>query len=375
MRMKLATYLFALGALVVFYAYAGYPAILLLLTRLRKRRVRSADHLPEVTVIVPVFNQPEAIERKVENLLALDYPREKMQLLVASDGSTDRTDEVIRAFADRGVRLVRSSERRGKEAAQNLAIAEARGTITVFTDATILLERGSLRAIVRPFADSEVGCVSSEDDVPGGGEGLYVRYEMFLRRLESAIDTLIGVSGSFYAVRTELLGPTDPRYTRDFLVPLDVIDRGKRVVSEPAARGRFLPAGSASGEFRRKVRTVLRGMDVVGHRARLLNPLRRPFVAWALLSHKVARWGVPWALLLLFGASGVLAGRAPYAFLFGVQALFYFSGIAAFLWERWSLTLPGKAASFFLVTNAAVLVASVRFAFGERAVLWEPTTR
>lgn len=359
----------------VAYAYVGYPALLAVLARIRTRPVRAADSEPTLTVVVPVYNQADAILRKIENLLDLDYPRDKVEILVASDGSTDRTDEVVTGFAPRGVRLVRGPERRGKEAAQNLAVAEAKGAILVFTDATILLERDALRAVVRPFADPEVGCVSSEDDVPGGGEGLYVRYEMLLRRLESAFRTMVGVSGSFYAVRAGLLAPTEPRYTRDFLVPLDVIESGRRVVAEPRARGHYLPADSSSAEFRRKVRTALRGMDVLFLRRRLLNPARGPFVAWALLSHKGARWAMPWALLAAFGSNAALAGRAPYGWLLAAQVLFYLAGAAALFSRRVAASLPGKASAFFLVTNAALFVASIRFARGERAAVWEPTKR
>ncbi|MFH1681174.1 MAG: glycosyltransferase family 2 protein [Candidatus Eisenbacteria bacterium] len=373
--MSAAAVLFWCSVLLVLYAYAGYPLLLILSARLFGRDVRREDGTPEVTIVVPVCNQADAIRLKIENLLGLDYPKDRLRIVIASDGSTDGTEEVVGSFASSGVRLVRSVERRGKEAAQNLALAEVRGEIVVFTDATILLGGDSLRAIVRPFADPEVGCVSSEDDVPGWGEGLYVRYEMHLRRLEGKIRTLVGVSGSFYAVRADLLELTDPRYTRDFLVPLLVIAKGMRVASEPEARGRFLPAPSAGGEFRRKVRTVLRGMDVLSYQRRLLHPLRNPFVSWALLSHKCARWAVPWALLAAFAASAALLPSEPYWVFFAVQALFYLSAAAALFSRRWSAGPAGKAALFFTTTNAAVLVAGIRFLRGERAVVWEPTRR
>lgn len=370
--------LFWTALLLVLYAYVGYPLLLALLARWAGRPVRREDRTPSITVIVPVRNQPEEIRRKIENLLSLDYPPEKRAVLVSSDGSDDGTDDVVRSYAERGVRLVRSDERRGKVHAQNLAIeglGEERGEIVVFTDASILLNPGALRAIARAFADPEVGCVSSDDDVPGGGEGLYVRYEMFLRRLEGRIRTLVGVSGSFYAVRGELVRPSNPRFTRDFLVPLTIIEKGFRVQSEPAARGRFLPAPSSGSEFRRKVRTVMRGMDVLFHKAPLLNPLRDPFVAWALFSHKIARWLVPWAMIALLLSSLVLAGGAFYRVLFALQAVFYLSAAAASRPGFWASSLPGKASLFFAVTNGAILVAWIRYLRGERAVVWEPTKR
>jgi cellulose synthase/poly-beta-1,6-N-acetylglucosamine synthase-like glycosyltransferase len=373
--MNAAAVLFWFSAAVVFYAYAGYPLALLPLARFFGRPVRREDATPPLTVLIPVHNQADAIRRKLENLLALDYPRERLRIVVASDGSTDETEAIVGSFAPVGVRLVRTGGRLGKEAAQNLALPEIRGEIVVFTDATIVMEKRALRAIVRAFADPEVGCVSSEDDVPGAGEGLYVRYEMAIRRLESRARTLIGVSGSFYAVRAELVERTDPRYTRDFLVPLLVIEKGMRVVSEPEARGRFLPAPSPGSEFRRKTRTVLRGMDVLAHRRGLLNPLRHPFVAWALLSHKCARWAVPWALLLALAANTALLPSVFYGMCFLLQLFFYVSAGGALLSRRWAGRLPGKAALFFATTNAAVLAAGVRYLAGERAIVWEPTRR
>ncbi|MBM3320992.1 MAG: glycosyltransferase family 2 protein [Candidatus Eisenbacteria bacterium] len=373
--MNAAAVLFWCSAAVVVYAYAGYPLVLLILASFRERPVRREPRTPPLTVVIPVHNQAAAIRRKLENLLDLDYPRELLRIVVASDGSTDETERVVASFAPAGVRLVRSAERLGKEAAQNLALPEIRGEIVVFTDATILLEKRAFRAIVRAFADPEVGCVSSEDDVPGAGEGLYVRYEMAIRRWESRIRTLIGVSGSFYAVRAELVERTDPRYTRDFLLPLLVIEKGMRVVCEPEARGRFLPAPSAGSEFRRKTRTVLRGMDVLAYRRGLLNPFRHPFVAWALLSHKGARWAVPWALLLALAANAALLPSLFYGVCFALQLFFYLSAGGALLSRRWAGRLPGKAALFFTATNAAVLAAGVRYLAGERAVVWEPTRR
>jgi cellulose synthase/poly-beta-1,6-N-acetylglucosamine synthase-like glycosyltransferase len=370
-----AELLFWASLLLVSYAYAGYPLFLALIAAVRRRLVQRAPLLPEITVIVPVHSQREEIRRKIENLLSLDYPSEKVRIVISSDGSTDGTDRVVEEYAPRGVILLRSDKREGKVAAQNRALEEARGEIVVFTDASILLSRGALRAIVRPFADQSVGCVSSEDDVPAGGEGMYVRYEMALRRLEASVSTMVGVSGSFYAVRRELCEPTPTRYTRDFLVPLDVIRRGYRVVSEPAARGRFLPAPTPASEFRRKTRTVMRGMDVLWYRRGLLHPFRRPFVAWALLSHKIFRWLVPPALVMAYGLSGILAGRGLYLALFLLQTALYLFPFVS--WPVPSLrdSLLSKAIRFFLTTNAAVAAAWFRFLRGERAIVWEPTKR
>jgi len=360
---------------VVFYAYLGYPIVLLLISRIAGRPIGEKDWTPEITVIVPVHNQESAIERKIENLLDLDYPREKLHIVISSDGSTDGTDRVVAQYEDRGVRLVRSEAREGKVAAQNRAIPEIRGEVAIFTDTTILFDRDAIGEIVRPLADPEVGCVSSEDDVPGGGEGLYVRYEMLLRRLEARIRTMIGVSGSFYAVRASLVEPTNPSLTRDFLVPLRMIARGFRVVSAAGAKGKFTEAPSSSDEFRRKVRTILRGMDVLFRHRRLLDPARHPFPSFALISHKIIRWLVPAAMIVAFFANAALLAAPHFPILFSLQLLLYASGALARLSPAWASGAPGRASLFFLVTNAAILVAWFRYLRGERAIVWEPTKR
>ncbi len=368
--------IFWFSVLLILYAYAGYPLLLGLASAMKGRPVQNEATTPDITMIIPVHNQAGIIREKLDNCLALDYPAEKLHIVVSSDGSDDGTDEILDEYAKRGVTYISSPERQGKVAAQLRALPSIRGEVAVFTDASIMLASASLRAIVQPFADPEVGCVSSEDHVPGGGEGLYVRYEMLLRRLEGRVQTLIGVSGSFYAVRSSLVEPTNPRYTRDFLVPLTIIEKGYRIQSDPGAQGHFLPAQSPSSEFHRKVRTVMRGMDVLASRKRLLNPFQFPFVAWALLSHKVVRWLVPVALVTAFCSNAAILLTAPfYLFSFAAQLALYAGALSATLSSRASNFLPARASLFFLVTNGAILLAWIRYLAGNRAVVWEPTKR
>ncbi len=373
--MSAAGWTFWISVGLVLYAYLGYPLLLALFSSFAGRPARRDSITPEMTIIIPVHNQVDTIHDKIENTLNMGYPVEKLHIIVSSDGSDDGTDEVVRRYEDRGVTLIQSTERGGKVAAQLRALPFIRGEVTVFTDSSIMLHPGSLHAIAQPFADPEVGCVSSEDHVPAGGEGLYVRYEMLLRRLEGRTGTLVGVSGSFYAVRSKLVEETDPRYTRDFLVPLSIIEKGYRVRSDPGAQGHFLPARNASSEFHRKVRTVMRGMDVLVHRRRLLHPFRYPFVSWALISHKITRWLVPVALAAAFLANTALLGEPFYLFLFAGQLGLYFTGLGAVLFPAVGRFLPAKAVLFFLVTNAAILLAWIRYLSGGRAIVWEPTKR
>ena len=204
--------LFWISMALVVYTYAGYPLVLLLLGRRRSPAVAPSELAPRVTVVIAARNEADKIRRKIEHTLALDYPADRLEILVASDASDDGTDAIVEEYADRRVRLVRAPQRNGKEHAQSLAIAVARGDVLVFTDAATLLEPLALRSLVRNFDDPTVGAVSTEDclvDAAGNptGEGLYVKYEMLVRRLESRFHSLVGLSGSCFAMRRALCQP------------------------------------------------------------------------------------------------------------------------------------------------------------------------
>jgi len=365
----------SLGLTWLAFAYLGYPALLWLLARLAPRPVAAADVHPALSVIIAVHNGAAALPRKLEQTLALPYPG-PLELIVASDGSTDATDEIAASFAPRGVRLVRNAQRGGKEAAQARAIPEAKGEILVFTDVTAEIEPDSLRWIVRPFADPAVGAVSSEDLVAvEGGEGAYVRYEMALRRLESEAATIVGCSGSFFAVRREIASPWPADLASDFRSALESARRGLRAVSEPRARASFRALDDPRAEWQRKVRTVRRGIAVLAAYRELLHP-RHGRAALALWGHKVARFTSPFALLLVFGASW-LAARASVAaaVVFAVQLLLYAFGGLALAFPTARRWFVARVAGFFMLVNASMLVAWWHHLAGRRAVTWEPTRR
>lgn len=361
------------GAWVAF-AYAGYPLALWWLARRSPRPVRAADRFPPLSVVVAVRNGETLLRRKLEATLSLDYPGE-VEILVASDGSTDGTDAISRSMADRGVVLVRSSERRGKEAAQAAAIQKARGEILVFTDLAAELEPEALRRIARPFADPTVGCVSSEDVVDSAGEGTYVRLEMALRRLETRASTLVGVSGSCFAVRRELGSPWPADLASDFRSALEACRRGMRAVAEPGARARFGTAQENTAEWQRKVRTVLRGLAVLCAYRDLLHP-RQGRVALSLWGHKVARYTSPFALVAILAASALAAPASELAALLLATQLAVCAAGAAGLWggpaARWA---PTRLGAFFLLVNASIVVAWIHHLSGRRVVTWEPTQR
>lgn len=366
----------ALAGSWVVFAYLGYPLGLAVLARLSPRPdLHRAPYAPALSIIIAAHNAEAAVARKLEETLALPYPGER-EIIVASDASTDRTDEIAASFAGRGVKFVRSAPRGGKEAAQAAAIAVARGEIFAFTDVGAEIAPDALTKLVEPFADPSVGCVSSEDLVSRSeGEGAYVAYEMALRRLETRASDLVGLSGSLFAIRRSLGDPWPTELASDFRIALESLSRGMRAVSEPGARARVGALREPRQEWERKVRTVRRGIAVLEAYTPLLSP-RRGRIAYSLLGHKLARFTAPFALLVLLMASCVAAsdsslGRALLAAQLGGLAL----GAAALAFAPVRRVAPARLMGFFLLVNASILVAWAHHLSGRRATMWAPTAR
>ncbi len=357
------------------FTYVGYPLALWLLRALSPRPLRRGDWFPPISVILAVHNGEQTLAQKLEATLAQAYPG-AVEVIVSSDGSTDATAAIAAAYAPRGVILLDHAQRQGKEAAQARALTRATGEILVFTDVSSEFEPGALRALVRPFADPGIGAVSSEDAVdPEAGEGAYVRFEMALRRLESESTTLIGVSGSGFAIRRSLASPWPIDLASDFRVALEAARRGLRAVAEPAARVRIGVVRASGDEWQRKVRTLSRGIAVLLAHRELLHP-RFGRAAFSVWGHKLARFTSPFALLGLLLASLVLAGQGPAGrWLLGAQAVAYaIAGLALMSPAVARARLP-RLAGFFLLVNAATLVAWLRHLRGRRTVVWQPTER
>jgi hypothetical protein len=360
----------------VMYAYLGYPCVLMALALFRNRPVHKASTTPRVSFIIAAHNEEARIRSKIENTLSQDYPRAEFEIIVASDCSTDGTDDIVREFGDR-VRLVRAHDRRGKEAAQQLAVERASGEILVFSDVATALAPDGVSMIVRSFADPTVGCVSSIDrfiDADGrmSGEGAYVRYEMFLRALETRVNSLIGLSGSFFAARREVCRRWAADRQSDFSSLLNAADLGLRGVLDRESAGYYRNIVDNGREFQRKVRTVVRGIAVLADNARMLNPRRYGLFAWQLASHKLCRWLVPFAMIAAFGSNAVLAsGATVYAALLLIQVFFYAAALAGVLTGASVVRLP----AFLVIANAAVLCAWLRYARGERITSWSPSER
>jgi cellulose synthase/poly-beta-1,6-N-acetylglucosamine synthase-like glycosyltransferase len=373
--------IFWAAAAALAYTYAGYPALVWAVSRLRPRAVRRGELEPTVTVVITAYNEERDLAAKLDNTLALDYPADKLEVLVASDCSTDRTDEIARSYSARGVRLHRQAERLGKTAAQNAAVELARGEILLFSDATTLYQRDVLRAMAPNFADPSVGCVAGKliyvdpaSSSVGSGAKSYWGYETFLKTHESRACSLIGASGCLYAVRRSAYVPLYNEACSDFIIATKMVEQGLRAVYEPAAVCTEETNRQAAKEFRMRVRVIAQTYtDLWRHRA-LLNPLRGGFYSVELLSHKVLRYLVPVFLLLTLVSSLALALAGwLYALAAAAQVAFYAAAAAGWLAGRAGvrsrlLALP----AYFVLSNAAAVAAFYKFVRGERYARWEP---
>jgi glycosyltransferase involved in cell wall biosynthesis len=377
--MEIFEWLFWLSIGFIFYAYLGYPLLLAILIPLRSRRVARSDILPTVSFIIAAYNEKNRISEKLRNTLAQDYPRELLEIIVTSDCSTDGTDELVKGHAGKGVRLLRAPQRGGKENAQKLGVDHSRGEILIFSDVATRLEPGAVRRIVRNFGDPTVGCVSSIDRFINqqgqvSGEGMYVRYEMLLRRLESRVGSLVGLSGSFFAARREVCYPWATDQQSDFNTLINSVKNGYRGVIDPESAGYYQDLSDGSQEFSRKVRTVTRGIKVFLKNTGMLNPFRYGFFSLQLCSHKFCRWLVPFAMLVHLGANFVLAARGEaYLLWFCLQALFYLLATVGLLRPTTGGLL--RVPVYFLLVNLSITAAWLKYLQGEHFVKWDPSVR
>ncbi|MEK9501854.1 glycosyltransferase [Gaopeijia maritima] len=383
--------LVAFGVLLPLYTFLGYPALLSLRSGGRRRRTPPPDpqEWPRVTVAVPAYNEAAQIRDTIEGLLALDYPADRIERVIVSDASSDGTDEIVLEYADRGIELKRVEARGGKTVAENVVAPSLNGEIIVNTDASIRLEPDAVKALVRYFADPTVGVASGRDvsienrhDEANAGETRYVNYEMWLRDLETrAGGGIVGASGSLYAIRAELhRHPVPGHLSRDFASALTARDHGYRAVTVNEAVCYVPRTHSLSREYRRKVRTITRGMETLGWKKHLLNPFRHGVFAWMLFSHKVCRWLIPVAAVALWlGAVLVAAGLG-----WTPAVIALVVGLVAGLGLAWvgqarpdDRPLPGvlSLGAFAALSNIAILRAWFRAWRGAGQAVWEPTRR
>lgn len=372
------TTLFWLCVILILYVYAGYPALLWLIRRVYHRPVQKDDITPFVTLGIAAHNEAEHIRARLENCLALDYPRERLEIVVVSDGSTDGTQEIVRAFASRGVRLV-DLPRVGKAEADNAIVNAARGEIVVTTSATGWFPPDFLGKIVRSFADPDVGAVTglfrpyNGDETPTAAtEGFYYRYEMFIRRLESDLGILVTSGGVALAFRRDLFARLAPDSDADNMVPLLVATARKRVVFEPEAIATDDASRTPEEQFAHRVRSVTRSLRDRLRMRHLLSPLCYPGPAFSLWSHKLLRWAVPIFALGAFFSNLFLLDIPFYRLVFLGQIAFYILAWLGFVWRHLKGHVPRALAlpMHLIVIHAAFLVGILNVLRGRRVTMW-----
>lgn len=363
------------------YAYAGYPALLAAISALLRKKRKEPGYTPSISVLIAAYNEEADIGRKIRQTLELHYPQDKLEILVASDGSTDRTDEIVRQIAatEPRVRLLRVEGRRGKTRAQNEAVPRCNGEVIVFSDATTVYHPDSLLYLAGHYEDPKVGAVSgrykyfdADGQSPTGlGSMAFWNYENLIKLLQSRIATLTGCSGCIYSVRKSVYTPLPDEACSDLVEPLCVVRQRYRVAFEDRALAYEETTRSSAQEFKMRVRVATRGMRGVLSVPELLKPWSRPWIAFQLFSHKLLRWSVPVLLLVIFAATAALARHAVFQALLALQAVFYLVALLT-LWfplhRRWKvLGIP----LYFCTLNFAALVGAFEICRGHRYTVWE----
>ena len=363
------------------YVYLGYPLLVYLISLLFPQAVEHGEIEPHVTVLITAFNEEAALPDKLENTLGIDYPTGKLEILVASDGSTDRTDEIVGEYAAQGVKLFRQEGRVGKTMTQNNAVEQATGEVILFSDATTLYNKDVFRSILPAFADDSVGCVAGrlvyldeDHSTVGRGARSYWSYETFLKIAESRACSLIGASGCLYAVRKSAYEPMYPEACSDFLICTSIYRKGLRSVFAPDAVCYEHTNRVATDELRMRVRVISQTFTDLWRNRDMFNPAKSGFFAIELISHKVLRYAVPFILLVLFAANVILARQTMfYDAVLALQLLFYVLALAGWLLER-----AGKRVSllamplYFVLANLASVLAFYNFLRGETYTRWDP---
>ena len=379
--MSIAAWVFAASFLACLYVYAGYPALLAVLARVRRRPVMRSDYRPRITVIIPAFNEQDSIAHKITSTLANGYPGSRLEVIVASDGSTDRTNEIVRGFEPR-VHLL-ALPRGGKVAALNAAVRDATGDIVVFTDADVILDDDALSRLVSSFADPDVGGVTGRkayllepaQSAIQRGDGLYSRFDEWQKQMESRIGSTIASHGALHAIRRDLyVNVDDPTVADDMAISMQVVLQGKRLVYEPDAVARVERPIDGRTEFARRVRIANQVMRAMfGLKSVLWTS---GFYSVQLISHKLLRYWVPVLLIMMLVSNTTLAiDSGVWRTLLVLQAAFYGAAVTALLFgERYRgpwlrvLTVP----CYFCAVNAAALVALLSLARGRRSATWSP---
>ena len=361
----------------IFYTYAGYPMLITFIANLKKGKARpELSEYPKVSVIMPVFNEEDVLEQKIQNCLEIDYPEDKIEILIGSDGSTDKTNDIIASSGNKRIKYLLSKERYGKPTTINRLVEISEGEILFFTDARQMIEKNALKKLVRNFKDGEIGSVSGElvykrkESITARGIGTYWEYEKYLREMESKVYSMIGATGAIYACRKKLFKklPEDI-ILDDVYTPLVIVDRGYRAIFDREARAYDVFAEIPHDEHRRKVRTLSGNYQIFFRLPRMLNPLKSK-LALQIISHKLLRVLVPFFMLTLFVSNLTLLGALFFRMAFAGQCIFYAIAIFEALFRKRIKKIFGIPYLFCLL-NFSALVGLWNYLFKKSDIKWE----
>lgn len=369
-----------LSILMILYPIIIYPSLVCLLGLVWPRPVKRGSWLPSVTVLIPAHNEAQNIAATIRNKLEQDYPRNRLEIIVISDGSTDGTDGIVHKFSSQNVRLIRREQREGKAAALNEGVRCACGEILVFSDANSLFASDAIRLMMENFADPEVGYVTGnlaykvrDSGIAGNGCSAYMKYENALRTFETRVGSIIGVNGGVDAIRRELYRDVPRQLITDFVLPLHVISMKRRVVYDERVHSSEFANSELGSELRMRVRVALRALQGIAYMRRICNPIRYPWAAFSLISHKVSRYFCFLFLPVVLAMNLMLVSNPGYGVFFIVQTMAYLLALAGL---RKDLPAVSRrltfAPAYFLMTNVAFAVAAMKFFRGETMATWQP---
>ena len=374
----------------IFYTYVGYGILLFFLVKLRGSKINSRifndpDELPPLTHIIAAFNEEDYIEEKIQNAIDLDYPKDRNHVWVVTDGSNDSTPKLVEKF--KGVKLFHKDERKGKIHAVNRVMPLVKTPIVVYSDANTVLNSKSLKNIVRHYTDERVGCVSGEkrirqegsDEASSAGEGMYWKYESFLKKYDYHLYSVVGAAGELFSIRTKLFEetPTDT-LIEDFYLSLSIAQKGYKIAYEPDAYALENPSDSISEEAKRKVRIAAGGHQAISRLPSLLNIFKYGWLSFQYVSHRVLRWTLtPLALLVSLVANALLFNSGLiYQGLLISQVAFYLLAYTGYLFQKRKIKVKALFVPFyFTFMNVSVFQGFVRFLRGSQSVLWERASR
>lgn len=368
----------------ILHTYIFYPIILFILPkRKRKMDTAAASPLPRVSILISVYNEERIVRQRIENLLALDYPRENVEILIGSDGSSDATNDIAHAFAGQGVVLSAFSERRGKASVLNDLVQSSKNEILIFSDANTFYDPLVVQRMVRHFSDPSVGGVcgylelrSEEHNSGGKGESFYWEYENAIKEMEGDVCTTFGATGAVYAIRRVLFVPlpTEMAINDDFMIPIKSVEQGFRIVYDKEVHAWEDATESAEKEFKRKIRIGAYNYHVLGQIIHLLNP-KLGFIAFGLFSHKVIRWLVPFFMCVLFLLSVLLSDDMPiYRLFLWAQMAFYGAAVIGYVLDK--LSYPVKVFTlpyYFVLANLGLLIGFFRYICKTQKPTWSAT--